>query len=154
MRLVRNLLAAGSAVLASVVLAPPAAQAAPTAFAPLTVAKECGEFTGNIPSLCTVIASSYKALIKTQVRYYGPALGSNGLFLSSTVVLDAGPGSGSNAGTAMGHCIVYFAAGPAGMCSFNGGSGALAGFRAIVKVTVDGSGIWHWVGDESHDDGS
>ena len=43
-----------------------------------------------------------------------------------------------------------FAAGPAGMCSFNGGDGALAGFRAIVKVTVDMDGIWHWEGVESH----
>ena len=147
---IRSLLAVTGAILAFAVLAPPASQAAPTAFAPLTVSKECSEFTGSVPSFCTIIDSNFQALIKTHVRYYGPALGSNGQFVSSTVVLDAGPGSGSNAGTALGHCIVYIAAGPAGMCSFNGGDGALAGFRAIVKVTVDMDGIWHWEGVESH----
>jgi hypothetical protein len=104
---------------------------------------------GRHPKLCTIIGSTFRPLRRR--RFYGPELGGNGQFVSSTVVLDAGPGSGSNAGTALGHCIVYFAAGPAGMCSFNGGDGALAGFRAIVKVTVDMDGIWHWVGVESHD---
>jgi hypothetical protein len=150
MHSVRSLLAVTSAILAFAVLAPPESLAAPTAFAPFTVDKECSDFTGGIPSFCTIINSSFRALRKTAVRYYGPELGGNGQFVSSTVILDAGPGSGSNAGTALGHCIVYFAAGPAGMCSFNGGDGALAGFRAIVKVTVDMDGIWHWEGVESH----
>jgi hypothetical protein len=32
------------------------------------------------------------------------------------------------------------------MCSFNGGSGSLSGFQAIVKVTVDANNIWHFAG--------
>ena len=152
MHSVRSLLVVTSAILAFAVLAPSASLAAPTAFAPFTADKECSDFTGGIPSFCTIIDSTFRPLRKAAVRYYGPQLGGNGQFVSSTAILDAGPGSGSNAGTSLGHCIVYVTApgGPAGQCAFNGGDGALAGFRAIVKVTVDMDGIWHWVGLESH----
>src|SRR6185295_17811827 len=145
MQSIRSLLAITGAILGFAILAPPASLAAPTPFAPLTVEKECSDFTGGIPSFCTIIDSNFRALRKAAVRYYGPELGGNGQFVSSTAILDAGPGSGSNAGTSLGHCIVYVTApgGPAGQCSFNGGDGALEGFRAIVKVTVDMDGIWH-----------
>jgi hypothetical protein len=56
-------------------------------------------------------------------------------------VLDDGAGS-----TAAGNCIVYFGGGPAGMCAFYAGSGKLAGFQAVVKVSVDDKQIWHWEG--------
>ena len=143
---VRKLGAVTSTILAVSVLASPASQAAPTDFAPLTVKKECSDFAvSGVPRFCTIIASSFRALKKVKVLYYGPHLGDNGQFLSSDVVLDDGP-----RGTAIGHCIVYFAAGPAGICTFTAGNGSLAGFRAVVKVTVDANMIWHWVGVESH----
>jgi hypothetical protein len=109
------------------------------------VKKECSKFTGGVPSFCTIIASSFGPLKNVKVRYYGPMLGSNDQFVSSDMVLEAKSG-----GTAIGHCIVYFAAGPAGICTFTAGSGSLAGFRAVVKVTVDDDDKWHWVGVESH----
>jgi len=145
MHSIRSLLAVGSAILAFAVLAPLESQAAPTAFAPLTVTKECSDFTGGIPSFCTIIDSSFQPLKNVQVLYYGPHLGGNGQFLSSSVVLDDGP-----RGTAIGHCIVYFAAGPAGICTFTAGNGSLAGFQAVVKVTLDDDMIFHWAGVESH----
>ena len=145
MHSVRSLLAVTTSILAFAVLAPLESQAAPTAFAPLTVKKECSKFTGGVPSFCTIIASSFQPLKRAKVLYYGPMLGSNETFVSSSVVLDDGP-----RGTAIGHCIVYFAAGPAGICTFTAGNGSLAGFRAVVKVTVDDDMIWHWVGVESH----
>ena len=113
---VRKLGAVTSTILAVSVLASPASQAAPTDFAPLTVKKECSDFAGGVPRFCTIIASSFRALKKVKVLYYSPHLGSNGQFLSSDVVLDDGP-----RGTAIGHCIVYFAAGPAGICTFTAG---------------------------------
>ena len=148
MHSVRSLLAVTSAILGFAVLAPPASQAADSVFTPLTVTKECSEFTGNIPSFCTITRSSFQALRRAKVNYYGSHLGDNGQFVSSTVVIDATTGPRNS--TALGHCIVYFAAGPAGMCTFNGGSGRLAGFLAVVKVTVDADMIWHWEGVQTH----
>ena len=56
-------------------------------------------------------------------------------------MLDNGEGD-----TAMGNCIVDFGAGPKGICAFYAGSGSLAGFSAIVQVTVDDKQVWHWEG--------
>ncbi|WP_280110101.1 hypothetical protein [Rhizobium sp. CF142] len=33
-----------------------------------------------------------------------------------------------------------------GTCAFYAGSGTLAGFQAVVKVTVDDKQIYHWDG--------
>lgn len=108
---------------------------------PLKVAKECSEYAGTLPSFCTITESSLAAIPKgTRVLYYGPVT-NNPNFSSNNVVLDAGSGS-----TAVGNCIVDFGAGPKGMCAFYGGSGELLGFEAVVQVTVDAAGIWHWDG--------
>jgi hypothetical protein len=147
MHSVRSLPAVTGAILGLAVLAPSASQAADPVFTPFTVVKECGEFAGTVPSFCTITGSSFWALIRAKVNYYGPQLGGNGEFVSSSVVIRA---AGLRNSTALGHCIVYFAAGPAGMCTFNGGSGRLAGFQAVVKVTVDADMIWHWEGVETH----
>src|SRR5215207_8194149 len=106
---------------------------------PLKVAKECSQFSGSVPSFCTITESSLSALpAGTKVLYYGPV--TNNLdFSSNNVVLDDGAGN-----TAAGNCIVDFGGGPAGLCAFYAGSGSLAGFEAIVKVTVDAAGLWHW----------
>jgi hypothetical protein len=47
----------------------------------------------------------------------------------------------------MHNCIVYdTATPPLSLCAFNAGSGALAGFQAIAKVTADDKQLWHWGG--------
>lgn len=128
------------AVLALSLAASPSFAAGP-ALKPLKLSKECGQYSGDNPSFCTVLESSLDALPKgTKVLYYGPVT-NNPNFSSNNVILDDGAGS-----TAAGNCIVNFGGGPAGMCAFYAGSGKLAGFQAIVKVTVDAKQVWHWEG--------
>lgn len=109
---------------------------------PLKISKECSKYNGETPSFCTITESSLKQIpAGTKVLYYGPVLASP-LFTSSSVVLAVGPGD-----SAIGHCIVYDTAKPpTGHCAFSAGSGALAGFQAILSVTVDDKQIWHWEG--------
>ena len=67
---------------------------------------------------------------------------SSPLFGSSTAVIAVGNGD-----SAVGYCVTYDTASPPiGTCAFHAGSGTLAGFQAIVKVTVDDKQIWHWDG--------
>jgi hypothetical protein len=109
---------------------------------PLSVSKECSQYSGDVPSFCTITESSLDGLpAGTKVLYYGP-VANNPNFSSNNVVLNDGVGN-----TAVGNCIVYFGGGPAGMCAFHAGSGKLAGFQAIVKVTVDDKQVWHWEGE-------
>ena len=108
---------------------------------PLKVSKECSQYTGGVPSFCTVTESSLEAIKSgSKILYYGP-VANNPAFSSNNVVLDDGAGN-----TAAGNCIVDFSGGPAGLCAFYGGNGTLAGFQAIVKVTKDAKQIWHWDG--------
>jgi hypothetical protein len=109
---------------------------------PLKFSKECSDFNGETPSFCTITESSLKEIpAGTKVLYYGPVL-SSPLFTSSSIVLAVGPGD-----SAIGYCIVYDTAKPpTGHCAFSAGSGTLAGFQAILNVTVDDKQIWHWEG--------
>lgn len=109
---------------------------------PLKISKECSEYTGKAPSFCTITESSLDLIpAGTKIFYYGPVTGSM-LFTSSSAVLAVGPGD-----SAVGYCVVYDTASPPiGTCAFHAGSGSLAGFQAIVKVTVDDKQIWHWDG--------
>jgi hypothetical protein len=131
-------LPAGAAVWIAVLAVPVAA--GPT-LEPLTVSKECSQYSGDVGSFCTVTESSLGA-IKTgsKILYYGPVT-NNPAFSSNNVIVDDGAGN-----TAAGNCIVDFGGGPAGLCAFYGGNGTLAGFQAIVKVTKDAEEIWHWDG--------
>ena len=125
------------------VLASPAwaASAAPT-MQPLKLAKDCSKYSGDTPSFCTIVESNVAAVPPgTKILYYGPVTNSP-LFTSSSVVISVGPGD-----TAVGYCIVYDTANPpVGTCAFNAGSGTLAGFQAIAKVSVDDKQVWHWDG--------
>jgi hypothetical protein len=149
MHSIRSLLLVTGAILGFAVLAPPATQAAAPVFGPFTVDKECGPstgFTGLIPSICKITASSVAALVGAKVTYYGPTI--NAQFVSSTVVLDAADG------TASGYCMVDRLPAPAvGMCAFHAGTGSLAGFQAVVNVTFVPGGVgvnkFHWEGIES-----
>lgn len=121
-----------------IVLALSSAAFAAPEMQPLKIAKECSQYSGEAPSFCTVTESNIAAIPKgTKIFYYGPVT-SSPLFSSSNVVLAVGP---------VGYCVVYDTAQPPlGLCAFHAGSGALAGFQAIAKVTVDEKQVWHWEG--------
>src|SRR5262245_44103943 len=112
------------------------------AMQPLKISKECSQYTGDTPSFCTITESNHAAIpAGTKIFYYGPVTGSS-LFTSSTAVIAVGNGD-----SAVGYCVVYDTASPPlGTCAFHAGSGTLAGFQAILKVTVDDKQIWHWDG--------
>ena len=117
------------------------ASAAP-AMQPLKISKECSQYTGDTPSFCTITESNLAAIpVGAKIFYYGPVTGSP-LFTSSTAVIAVGNGD-----SAVGYCVVYDTANPPlGTCAFHAGSGTLAGFQAVVTVTVDDKQIWHWDG--------
>ena len=114
---------------------------------PVHMVKDCSTFAGTIPSLCTIRSSTLGEIgIETEVWYNGPVL-TNQAFLSSKVLLDA-----HNGDTATGYCMfdysksTGFSDKPIGMCTFWGGTGRLAGFNAVVGVTIDDTDLWHWDG--------
>ena len=140
----------------------PPATAAPTTPAPATPAatvplatatgstgtqihlvKDCSTFTAEIPSYCEISSSDYAPIpVGAKVIYLGPLL-DNQYFLSSNVRIDDAHGN-----TATGFCI--FDGRPTeerGFCTFWAGKGALAGFTAIFKVTIDATGEWHLDGE-------
>ena len=127
---------------AGAILALNAAASAAPAMEPLKITKECSEYSGETPSFCTITESNLAAIPKgTKIFYYGPVTGSP-LFTSSAALLAVGPND-----SAVGYCVVYdTATPPLGTCAFHAGSGTLAGFQAIVKVTVDDKQLWHWEG--------
>ena len=125
------------------VLASPALAASTTpTMQPLKIAKDCSKYSGETPSFCTIVESNLAAIpAGTKILYYGPVTNSP-LFTSSSAVISVGPGD-----TAVGYCVVYDTANPpVGTCAFNAGSGTLAGFQAVVTVTVDAKQVWHWDG--------
>jgi len=126
--------------------APPGAPSATAAAATGTaihLVKDCSTFTAAIPSFCEVSRSDYGPIpVGAKVNYLGPLL-DNQYFLSSNVVIDDAHGN-----TATGYCI--FDARPTedrGFCTFWAGTGALAGFTAIFKVSIDTIGAWHLDGE-------
>ena len=127
---------------AGAILALTSVTSAAPAMKPLKISKECSQYTGETPSFCTITESNLAAIpAGTKIFYYGPVTGSS-LFGSSTAVIAVGNGD-----TAVGYCVTYDTASPMqGTCAFHAGSGTLAGFQAVVKVTVDDKQIYHWDG--------
>jgi hypothetical protein len=117
---------------------PPATMPVDPNATPIHLVKDCSTFTGEIPSYCSISSSDYPHIpIGAKVNYLGPLL-INPHFLSSNVVIEDDRGS-----TATGYCI--FDARPTeerGLCTFWGGTGALAGFTAIFIVSIDATGEW------------
>ena len=109
---------------------------------PLKISKECSQYSGETPSFCTITESNLAAIpVGTKIFYYGPVV-ANPLFGSNTAVIAVGNGD-----SALGYCVTYDSASqPSGTCAFHAGSGTLAGFQAVVTVTVDDKQIWHWEG--------
>ena len=124
----------GLALVAGTIAATPAAEPQP-----LNLAKECSEFTAHSGDHCTITASNLAAIpVGSKVYYYGPVIGP--AILSTAVLIDAGNGV-----TAIGYCNVDLPK-SAGACTFWAGSGALAGFQALVNLTIDPKGLFHWDG--------
>ncbi len=136
MRSVRDFLAIPATILLLVVLVPSALASTPHT---LTIGKECSQFTGKIPSFCTITSSNVTAIpVASKVWYYGPVVGSS-VFLSSTAIINDGKGN-----TATGYCQVDNHTG-VGLCMFWKGTGKLTGFHALIH----GSGTfadYHWDG--------
>ena len=131
----RILLVVAGTVLALGALAPTTLANTPPS--PLHLIKDCGTFNGGPASYCTITVSNLDVLpLGTKIRYTGPIL-DNAYFLSSNVTVDAGPG-----GKATGYCI-FNGKTSTGLCTFWSGTGKLAGFNAIVDVTVDNLGLFH-----------
>jgi len=136
---IRNVGIVAGLILVSAVIAPPVS-AAP-AFQPLKIVKECSKYSGDIGSFCTVTESSLAAIpAGSMVFYYGPVTNSP-LYSSTAVVLEAGVGN-----TAVGYCILDDQS--VGLCAFSAGTGTLAGFQALLKVSVADAKqmTYHWDG--------
>ena len=105
--------------------------------------KDCSTFNAEIPSYCRISSSDFSPIpVGSKVTYLGPLL-DNPYFLSSNVRIDDAHGN-----TATGYCI--FDGRPTeerGFCTFWAGTGALTGFTAILKVTIDALGEWHLDGE-------
>jgi hypothetical protein len=122
---------------------PPATMPVDPNTTPMHLVKDCGSFTGEIPSYCSISSSDYAPIpVGAKVNYLGPLL-INPHFLSSDVVIDDASGS-----TATGFCM--FDPRPTedrGLCTFWEGTGALTGFTAIFVVSIDAAGQWHLDGE-------
>lgn len=135
---VRKFIAVAGTIVALAAVIPSAS--AGTALQPIHITKECSNFTGEIPSFCTITGSDLSAIpVGTKVVYWGPVI-SDPNFLSSRVVLRAGRGN-----KAFGYCSLVYATSH-GVCTFWKGIGMLDGFHASVDVTSDSSGVIHWDG--------
>jgi hypothetical protein len=106
----------------------------------LHLIKDCSTFNAVAPTYCSIGTSDFVAIpIGTKVWYTGPIVNDT-YFLSSNVTLDAGDGN-----TATGYCILKTKT-AVGLCTFWEGVGTLAGFHAIIDVSVDAAGAWLWDG--------
>jgi hypothetical protein len=107
----------------------------------LTIVKDCsGTMTGRPGEYCTVTASNVPAIpVGSKVVYSGPVIASS-VFLSSNVTIRAGGGN-----TATGYCMVDLGTG-VGMCTFWKGTGALAGFHAVIHGSYVSATAYDWDG--------
>ena len=139
-------LANGVVLLAALGLCLSAASAqsqAPRQTKPFHATKDCSGHTG-LP-YCTVRKSNVKALKPgSKIFYLAP---DSSTMLDSDIAIYVEPGT-----DAIGHCLLHLASGK-GLCTVSVGTGALAGFRARVRVTTDPSvpGLYHWDGTYSFD---
>jgi hypothetical protein len=137
----RAMISAVGPVVALAVMAGPVLAAGPEP-KPLSLTKECSKFTAHSGDFCSITASSLDLIpVGAKVFYYGPVIGP--AILSTAIVLDAGEGN-----TAIGYCNVDLPK-SAGACTFWAGSGTLTGFQALVNLTVDSTGLFHWDGSYS-----
>ena len=138
MRSARRMMIAAGVVLALAASAP--SVSASSTPHELHLVKNCSTDTGIPPTYCTIAVSNLKALpVHAKVWYLGPVL-SDAYFLSSNIKIDAWHGN-----TATGYCQVD-AKDSSGICTFWKGTGTLTGFHAVLHVSIDSKGLWHWDG--------
>ena len=141
----RNIQNAALTTLVAAFVSPAIAAPAMPATQPMHITKECNEYTGDTPSYCMITDSNIAAIPKgTKIWYWGPDLGvADPMMTASNAIIDACVGN-----MATGFCIVDQTdmAHQAGMCAFTAGSGTLAGFNALIKVSEDAQGSFHWDG--------
>src|SRR4026209_3054170 len=126
MRSVKSLLVVTGTMFALAILAPSLPAAADGPF-PILIDKECHEFSGNVPSFCTITQSDLTAIpAGTKVLYFGPEINDPD-YTSSVVVINFGRGN-----RATGYCSLL---GVVGTCTFWEGTGTLQGFHAAFQVT-------------------
>jgi hypothetical protein len=111
----------------------------------LHVTKDCSAYTGTAGAYCTITSSDLAAIKVGSKIFYDQAAGTPAGMLDSDVILDAGTGN-----RAVGHCTVDNANGR-GLCTFSGGTGQFAGFRARVDVSLvpGSSSSFRWDGTYS-----
>ena len=106
----------------------------------LHVTKECSQYQGTAGSFCTIVSANIPE-IEPGMRVEYNRAPSNGI-LDSDLVLSSANGS------ANGHVTLDLAKAK-GRVTFSRGTGALAGFQADAKASLDSSGAWHWDGSYS-----
>jgi hypothetical protein len=108
----------------------------------LHVTKECSQYNGTAGSFCTILHANIDAITPGMQVVYSSAP-SDGT-LDSEIVLKSADGTNK----AYGHVTLDFAKAK-GLVTFSGGIGALAGFQAEARVSLDSGGVWHWNGTYS-----
>jgi hypothetical protein len=83
---------------------------------------------------CVMTASNVPLLQNATVTYVSvPAIFPNPMRIDSDVVLATAAATGAVQSTASGHCTFYYSTGT-GLCTYQHGTHALAGFRAVRIV--------------------
>lgn len=107
----------------------------------LHVTKECSAYQGRANEYCTIVSSNVGEIGAGARVIYAMAAGDGKL--SSDISLDCGA-----SGIASGHVELDLGTGT-GQVTFDGGTGAFAGFNASAEVSADATGAWHWEGTYS-----
>lgn len=98
----------------------------------LHIVKDCSAYNRMAGGTCEIVSSNLPEIPKGSLVHYTQAFGIlNPAWLDSNVVLDAGNGN-----KAAGRCTVDFSIATPGVCTFEDGTGALAGFSARVAVST------------------
>jgi hypothetical protein len=98
----------------------------------LHIVKDCSAYNRMAGGTCTIVKSNLAEIPPGSLVHYTQAFGIlNPAWLDSNVVLDAGNGN-----KAVGRCTVDFSIATPGVCTFQDGTGRLAGFTARVAVST------------------
>ena len=98
----------------------------------LHIVKDCSAYNRMAGGTCKIVSSNLAEIPAGSLVHYTQAFGIlNPAWLDSTVVLDA-----MNGNKAAGRCTVDFSLATPGVCTFEDGTGQLAGFTARVAVST------------------
>ena len=98
----------------------------------LHIVKDCSAYNRMAGGTCKIVSSNLAEIPAGTLVHYTQAFGIlNPAWLDSNVVLDAGNGN-----KAAGRCTVDFSIATPGVCTFEDGTGQLAGFTAPESQSV------------------